>query len=70
MLEKNVFIIFSQGDVLPAKIKKICEALGATIYTCPEAEGERSELLQEVNSRLGDLVQVTVGKEGVEEGRR
>lgn len=55
MLEKNVFIIFFQGERLQAKIKKICESFGATLYPCPETENERTELLQQVSGRLADL---------------
>lgn len=54
-LEKNVFIIFFQGDRLQAKIKKICESFGATIYPCPESENERMDLTGQVNGRLQDL---------------
>lgn len=59
-LEKNVFIIFFQGDRLQAKIRKICESFGATIYPCPESEGERSDLTSQVNGRLQDLEVVRV----------
>jgi V-type H+-transporting ATPase subunit a len=55
MLEKNVFIIFFQGDRLQVKIKKICESFGATLYPCPETDNERRELLQQVQGRLSDL---------------
>lgn len=54
-LEKNVFIIFFQGDRLQAKIRKICESFGATIYPCPESENERIDLTGQVNGRLQDL---------------
>jgi V-type H+-transporting ATPase subunit a len=54
-VEKNVFIIFFQGDRLQAKIRKICESFGATIYPCPESEHERTELSGQVNGRLQDL---------------
>jgi V-type H+-transporting ATPase subunit a len=54
-VEKNAFIIFFQGDRLQAKIKKICESFGATVYPCPENGRERGELLKQVSSRLQDL---------------
>jgi len=54
-IEKNVFIVFFQGDRLQAKIKKICESFGATIYPCPENHNERSQLLNQVSGRLQDL---------------
>lgn len=55
MLEKNVFIIFFQGERLQAKIKKICESFGATLYPCPDTDNERRDLLQQVQGRLSDL---------------
>ena len=54
-LEKNAFIIFFQGDRLQAKVKKICESFGATVYPCPDTGRERGELLKQVSSRLQDL---------------
>jgi len=58
MVEKNVFIVFVQGERLQAKVKKICDSFGATIYVCPEGEHERSDLAREVNGRLHDLEEV------------
>lgn len=58
MVEKNVFIIFIQGERLQAKVKKICDSFGATIYACPENDNERSEVAREVNGRLHDLEEV------------
>lgn len=33
--EKNVFIIFFQGERLYQKIKKICDSYETHLYTCP-----------------------------------
>lgn len=55
MVEKNVFIIFFQGERLQAKIKKICESFGATLYPCPETEPERHELMSQISQRLTDM---------------
>eukprot|EP01112_Ceratiomyxa_fruticulosa_P019260 TRINITY_DN6281_c0_g1_i1.p1 TRINITY_DN6281_c0_g1~~TRINITY_DN6281_c0_g1_i1.p1 ORF type:complete len:870 (-),score=187.55 TRINITY_DN6281_c0_g1_i1:162-2633(-) len=57
-VEKNVFIIFFQGDRLQQKIKKICESFLANLYPCPETAKERGELLAQVTTRLQDLVVV------------
>eukprot|EP01111_Echinosteliopsis_oligospora_P019970 TRINITY_DN992_c0_g2_i2.p1 TRINITY_DN992_c0_g2~~TRINITY_DN992_c0_g2_i2.p1 ORF type:complete len:855 (-),score=239.34 TRINITY_DN992_c0_g2_i2:45-2609(-) len=54
-LEKNVFIIFFSGERVQAKIKKICESFGATIYPCPENPNDRQKFLSEVTVRLQDL---------------
>jgi len=53
--EKNVFIIFYQGERAQMKIKKICESYGAKLYPCPETSVKRAELLDQVNQRLTDL---------------
>lgn len=57
-VEKNVFIIFYQGERSQAKIKKICESFGANMYPCPHTPKERRELLSQVNTRLDDLESV------------
>lgn len=54
-VSKNVFIIFATGSELLAKIKKISEALGATIFPLSQSAEKRSEDLLEVSARLEDL---------------
>jgi len=54
-VEKNVFIIFFQGDRAQAKIKKICESFGANLYPCPDTAQARRELRAQVNGRIEDL---------------
>eukprot|EP01113_Clastostelium_recurvatum_P000805 TRINITY_DN1035_c0_g1_i7.p1 TRINITY_DN1035_c0_g1~~TRINITY_DN1035_c0_g1_i7.p1 ORF type:complete len:835 (-),score=318.82 TRINITY_DN1035_c0_g1_i7:212-2716(-) len=54
-VEKNVFIIFFQGDRLQQKIKKICESFQANVYPSPDTTRERGELLNQVTHRLQDL---------------
>ena len=55
LVEKNVFIIFFQGERAKEKIKKICESYGANLYPCPDTPRQRSELLKQVETRLDDL---------------
>eukprot|EP01104_Vermistella_antarctica_P013219 TRINITY_DN396_c0_g1_i2.p1 TRINITY_DN396_c0_g1~~TRINITY_DN396_c0_g1_i2.p1 ORF type:complete len:856 (+),score=296.69 TRINITY_DN396_c0_g1_i2:141-2708(+) len=55
MVQKNVFIVFFQGERLSNKIRRLCEAFGANMYPCPETPHERQELRSQVNSRLDDL---------------
>jgi len=54
-VEKNVFVIFFQGERAELKIKKICESFGANLYNCPKTPPERKELLNELNNRLAEL---------------
>lgn len=55
LVEKNVFIIFYQGERSQIKIKKICESFSANLYQIPDTPRERKDLLGQVNSRIDDL---------------
>lgn len=55
---KNAFIIFTHGQLLISKIKKISESLGADLYEIAYKDSERTQALIEVNSQLTDITAV------------
>lgn len=61
---KNVFIIFSHGATLLAKIRKVAESMGGTLYPVDASADKRMDALKEVGARLEDLGNVLVRMEG------
>uniref|UniRef100_A0A8C4N3B2 V-type proton ATPase subunit a n=1 Tax=Eptatretus burgeri TaxID=7764 RepID=A0A8C4N3B2_EPTBU len=57
-LQKNVFVVFFQGEQLKTKVKLVCEGFHVTIYPCPESVRQRREVEREIEERLLDLQMV------------
>ncbi|KAK4686252.1 V-type H+-transporting ATPase subunit a, partial [Tremellales sp. Uapishka_1] len=52
---KDVFIIFAHGPELLAKIRKVAESMGGTLFTIDSSADKRSEALRDVSVRLEDV---------------
>ncbi|KAI8992299.1 V-type ATPase, V0 complex, 116kDa subunit family [Pilobolus umbonatus] len=55
VVDKNAFAVFAHGAEVVAKIKKISESLGATLYPVDDSQDKRRDRLLEVTSRIEDL---------------
>jgi vacuolar-type H+-ATPase subunit I/STV1 len=60
VVDKNVFCIFAHGNEIIAKIKKISESLGGTLYSIDDSADKRRDSLLEVTSRIEDLNNVSL----------
>ncbi|XP_065882677.1 V-type proton ATPase 116 kDa subunit a 1-like isoform X2 [Dysidea avara] len=58
MVQKNVFVLFFQGEQLRARVRKICDGFKATLYHCPERAHERREMAQALSSRIDEYEEV------------
>jgi V-type H+-transporting ATPase subunit a len=54
-IRKNAFMILAHGNSITAKIRKISESLGASLYSVDEDYELRREQMHEVSIRLNDV---------------
>uniref|UniRef100_A0AAY5K0E3 V-type proton ATPase subunit a n=1 Tax=Esox lucius TaxID=8010 RepID=A0AAY5K0E3_ESOLU len=54
-MEKDVFVVFVQGDQVRGKIRKLCDGFHASMYPCPNNAAARKEMRTNVNMRMEDL---------------
>eukprot|EP00003_Mantamonas_plastica_P008689 TRINITY_DN1772_c0_g2_i3.p2 TRINITY_DN1772_c0_g2~~TRINITY_DN1772_c0_g2_i3.p2 ORF type:complete len:603 (-),score=217.17 TRINITY_DN1772_c0_g2_i3:23-1831(-) len=57
-VEKNVFMIFSQGERIRNKIRKICDSFNAHLYDCPDTYEARDELAKQTDDKLREFAQI------------
>jgi V-type H+-transporting ATPase subunit a len=52
---KDVFVVFGHGEALLAKIRKVAESMGATLYPLDANADKRADAFREVSGRIEDL---------------
>ncbi|KAF9187157.1 H(+)-transporting V0 sector ATPase subunit a [Haplosporangium sp. Z 767] len=60
VVEKSVFIIYAHGQEIMAKIRKIAESLGATLYPIDSSPDRRREALTDVTRHIEEFNSVLV----------
>lgn len=55
LVEKDCFLIFTHGDTLSAKIKRVVDSLGGSMISLDQIS---QQTIQELNDRISDLEQV------------
>ena len=60
-IDKNCFVIFSHGEIVLSRIRKICESLGADLYFVDPDHKKRQDQKVDIRHKLSDVTTVLEG---------
>jgi len=60
-IDKNCFVIFSHGEIVLSRIRKICESLGADLYFVDPDHKKRQDQKIDIRHKLSDVTTVLEG---------
>eukprot|EP01125_Pyxidicula_operculata_P014204 TRINITY_DN4727_c0_g1_i1.p1 TRINITY_DN4727_c0_g1~~TRINITY_DN4727_c0_g1_i1.p1 ORF type:complete len:936 (+),score=239.74 TRINITY_DN4727_c0_g1_i1:48-2810(+) len=58
LVEKNAFLVFCPGHVLEDKVKKLCIAFGANMYSLPGNKSAANKVVAKITTEISDTEQL------------